>query len=366
MSFTGKKPKAKKETASDSSDGVLNLLGRLTLQSSSTQTQTLLPSTSNAEVILLDTPRRHEQLQGGGEPPASPSRPPSGAESEAAASPSVSAVIDALHLSDIDWNALSFTSSPTSQAAEPKTTEEETRIKEQDVQRVDSRSAVELHYTERPLRDRVLKNQTKKCNDTVSKHLNYEPSLPGNKNQTRGLKEQQVLLLETHSRINYESSSPEKPRSYRFVRTALSSSAPLQSCSSVPESKTVSVPPQISKKSVCSGACLSSEDSDAENRPCGPRRQTKTDKKIQSVVLADFPPKPISRHFQTIQADQTHEGSVVPAQNRRQDVGRSNARDEVRLQTPASPVASFDADDAVVCSDSPLPLAERLRLKFLK
>lgn len=392
VSFTEKKPKAKKETASDWSDGVLDLLGQLTLQSSSAETQTLLPATSKAdetEVIVLDTPRSHKQLWGGKEAPLSR------AKSEDAASPSVSAVIDALHLSDIDWNALSFSSSPTPQVVEPKTAEGETRggIEERapsrDVQRVDSTSAVELCYIECSLRDRVLKSQTK-CNDMVSKHLNYEPTLPGsisrgkhsgrlidgdisakesvpNKNQTRSLKEQQTPLLQPHSRIKDKSSGSEKPHNYKFVRTALLSSAA--------ESKNVSLPPKTAKKSVCTSACSSSEDSDTENQPSGPRRQTKT-KTIKSGFIAGVPPKPISHQFQTIEANpntfpklqragpasQSHVEKVVPTENRRQGAGTS----KVRLQTPASPVASFDADDPVVCSDSPLPLAERLRLKFLK
>ncbi|XP_024863193.1 flap endonuclease GEN homolog 1 isoform X2 [Kryptolebias marmoratus] len=422
-----KRAKTKKEKPCDPSDGVLDLLGRLTLQSSSAQTQTLLPSSSNtekAEVIVLDTPPSHKQLREESKVCTRLSRPLSPAESEVAASPSVSAVIDALHLSDIDWDAPSFASSPSSQAAEPKQANtadrEETHggIEERepasDVKQADSGSAAELCYTECPLRDRVLMrstamNQTKKGSDVVPKQLNCELALPGHisegkhsggnsskrstdgnvlvkepvadKKQTHALKEQQTPLLQTHNRMK-EKSNEKPPRSYKFVRAALSSSsAPPRRCHSDPDqsdSRSTSVP-QSTKRSVCTGVCSSSEDSDTENQPSAPQRQTKTNK-IRRAFVSDLPSKPVSNQSETIKPNpktshrlqrtgpvsQSHgekvgDDSPVSAENKRQDVC-----DEVFLQTPASPVALFDCYGSVICSDSPLPLAERLRLKFLK
>ncbi|XP_037541426.1 flap endonuclease GEN homolog 1 [Nematolebias whitei] len=415
-----KKPKSKKETPSDPSDGVLDLLDQLTLQSSSTQTQTLPPSTSyseKTEVIVLDTPQSRKQLQEKREVCSIPSRPLSRAESGDAASPSVSAVIDALHLSDIDWDTLSFTSSPTSQAE--TTVKDETqggngeRAPSSDVRQADSRPAAELCCTECPLRDRLLMrnaatNQTKKGSDVVSKHLIYELTLPAsisqgkhggehsrkvkesvwntkepitNKSQTHSLKEQQILLLQTHNRTREESNGSKKPpQKYKFVRTALSSSLPR--CRSGPDqsdSKNRSVPP-TTKKSVCSSLRSSSEDSDTENQPSGPRRQTKPNK-FESGFISDFPLKTVSDPFKSIEpnpeASHKRQGAVsqsgrgkidgdASSESKWQGVQTSKECDDVFLQTPTSPVALFDSDDSVICSDSPLPLAERLRLKFLQ
>uniref|UniRef100_A0A667WHV4 Flap endonuclease GEN homolog 1 n=1 Tax=Myripristis murdjan TaxID=586833 RepID=A0A667WHV4_9TELE len=136
------KTKNKKEKPSDFCDGVSDLLAQMTIQSSTlanadTQPQILLPAISNTdepEVVIVGTPVSHKQhLNPRGnhtslddfpntqrEELPSPLSHPScsrSTESELVASPSVSAVIDALHLSDIDWDALSFTSSPSPQAA---------------------------------------------------------------------------------------------------------------------------------------------------------------------------------------------------------------------------------------------------------
>lgn len=403
--FTEKKEKPKKETPSDPSDGVLDLLGQLTLQSSSTQTQT--SNSEKTEVIVLDTPQSHRQLQEKREICSIPSRPLSRAESHDAASPSVSAVIGALHLSDIDWDTLSFTSSPASQAE--TTVEDETqggtaeRAPSSDVRQADSRPAAALCSTECPLRDRVLMRntaaeQTKKCTDVVSKRLDYELTLPANvaqgkrggersskvkepiwsqkepvtnKSQTHCLKEQQILL-QTHDRIKEESNGSKKPpQKYKFVRTALSSS--LLRCRSDPDQsdgQNRSIPP-TTKKSVCTSLCSSSEDSDAENQPSGPRRQTKPNK-IKSGCISDFPLQTVSNRFTSVEPNSktSHKlqgaGSVSQSgsESKCQDVQPSKECDEAFLQTPASPVVWVD--DSVICSDSPLPLAERLRLKLLK
>lgn len=368
-------------------------------------------------MIILDTPQSRKQLEEKREVCSIPSRPLSRAESGDAASLSVSAVIDALHLSDIDWDTVSFTSSPTSQAE--TTVKDETHggngegAPSSDVRPADSRPAAELCYTDCPLRDRVLMrntalNQTKKDSDVVSKHLIYELTLPAsisqekrggehsskvkesvghtkevitNKSQTHGLKEQQILLLQTHNRIKEESNGSKKPpQKYKFVRTALSHS--LQRCSSDPDQsdrKNRSVPP-TTKKSVCSSLCSSSEDSDMENQPSGPRRLTKTNK-IKRGFISDVPLKTVSNRFKSIEpspeASHKLRGAVsqsgrgktdgdASSESKWRGVQTSKECDDVFLQTPTSPVASFDRDDSVVCSNSPLPLAERLRLKFLQ
>ncbi|XP_039982107.1 flap endonuclease GEN homolog 1 isoform X2 [Xiphias gladius] len=468
-----KKPKSKKEKQSDVSDGISDLLAQMSLQSFSSananiRLQTLLPTISNTEkpeVVNLDTPVNDKQHSNSKEDhsglvncPNTPLSP----DSEAVASPSVSAVVDALHLSDIDWDALSFTSSPPPQATTNHTTEPRLNIStdrdvketegknakqkaSRDVKQADSRSAPELCYTECPLRDRVLMRNTAKAvnqrevhNDVVSKQLNYglaslehisphssnlkpngqitskggsDSTLTGkesdvNKKGPLSVKSQCVknkAATETHTskrplipgvqnqcKEKDECNGSQKPpQKYKFVRTAISlSAAPSQRCHSDPgQSDRDRNMPQTTKKSVCYSLCSSSEDSDAENQQFGAQTKAKIKpmKKIKDSVITDFPLKPVSGPKTTKQTIKTthcpqplrpksqgHGTDVeikrTPVSNKSkyQDVPPANVDDDVLSQTPASPVAVLDSDDSVICSESPLPLAERLRLKFLK
>ncbi|KAI3363717.1 hypothetical protein L3Q82_001333 [Scortum barcoo] len=335
-----KKQKSKKEKPCDASDGISVLLAQMTLQSSSnTQPQMLLPSISNLEepeVVILDTPVNHKKSKDDHSSVGDcPSTPLPCAQSEATASPNVSAVINALHLSDIDWDALSFTSSPTQQSAtnhttEPKpskTTDGELKgenVKQRsssDVIETNSKSAVELCYTECPLRERVLMRNAAKAtdhiqiaNDVVSKQLNYElaslkhvspyDSKPTGQIPNKGCSDSKLLTKpavnkkepladkqqcatntaepETHSSkqqlrpaveaqrktMDKRNGSQKPPQRFKFVRTAISSSTvPTQRCHSDPgqtdKDKNML---QTTKKSVCTSVCSSGEESDAENQ----------------------------------------------------------------------------------------------------
>ncbi len=434
----------------------------MTLQSSSNaQPQTLLPNVSNPEepeVVILDTPVNHNKSK---EDHSSvgdcPNTPLSRLESEAAASPNVSAVINALHLSDIDWDALSFTSSPTPQSAtnhatEPKLSKtadgevkgESTKQKSSsDIKEAESRSAPELCYTECPLRDRVLMKNTAKAvdhiqihNDVVSKQLNYElaslkhisshdsnskpngqiPSkgsrdskFSGNESavskkgpltdkkqcatnkaetETRSSKQQLRPAAQAQSKTKDKRNGSQKPpQKYKFVRTAVSSSAvPPQRCHSDPgqtdKGKNV---PQTTKKTVCMSMRSSSEESDAENQQFGPQRKAKIKpvNKLKGSFLSDFPLKPVSRSKTTKpEAEVAHTVHLIRPKPQSHSVDieinstpvstKSTLRDVSSADVdgdvfpPDSPVPVFDSDDSVICSESPLPLAERLRLKFLK
>ncbi|XP_070844178.1 flap endonuclease GEN homolog 1 [Chaetodon trifascialis] len=341
-----KKPKSKKEKSTDLiSDDISDLLAQMTLQrSSNPQPQTLLPPISNTDepdVVVLDTPVNHKQQRASKEDSLGdcPNIPLSDSEPAAVASPSVSAVISALHLSDIDWDALSFTSSPSPQSAAIHTTEprvsdttgseveetegESTKQKtSSDVKEADSRSAPQLCYTDCPLRDRVLMRNTAKAigqmemhDDMLSKLLNYELTsvkhtsskskpngqIPGkdsheestvNKKEPLTDKRQCAtnrLETETHSSKQQlrpavqaqnktkdrRNGSQKPPQKYKFVRTAISSSAvPPQRCHSDPVQSDKSAP-QTTKKSVCVSVGSSSEESDAENQQFGPQRNAK-------------------------------------------------------------------------------------------
>ncbi|KAG7239220.1 hypothetical protein INR49_029973, partial [Caranx melampygus] len=273
-----KKPKSKKEKPSDVSGGISDLLAQMSLQSSSsansaTQPQTLFPKISNTEkpevVVILDSPVSHKQHSNLKEAHSSlgncPNTPLSNSESDAAVSPSVSAVVDALHLSDIDWETSSFTSSPPPQAATNHTAGLKRNVKETqdentsgDVKQADSRSAPGLSYTDFSLRDRLLMRNTAKTitqrevhNDVVSKQLNYE--------------------------LGYlEHIPPHNLNSKPCGQISCKGDSDDRRCHSDPgQSDKDRDVPQTTKKSVCLSVCSSSEDSDAENQQFGPQRKAK-------------------------------------------------------------------------------------------
>ncbi|GAA6228777.1 flap endonuclease GEN homolog 1 [Lates japonicus] len=451
-----KKPRSKKEKPSDVSDGISDLLAQMSLQSSSsanatTQPRMLLSTISNTEkteVVVWDAPVNHKEHSNSKEDHSSvdncPNTPQCHAQSEAVASPSVSAVIDALHLSDIDWEALSFTSSPLPQVTTNHTTKlskstdgevKETQRKEasSDVKQADSRSAPELC----PLRDRVLMRNTDKVinqeehNDVVSKQLNYElaslehisPHSSNSKpngqisseggsdskmtrkesdvnkkeplndrsqcvenkadKETLSLKQPFMPALQDQCKAKDKCNGSQKPpQKYKFVRTTFSSSAiPAQRCHSDPgQSDKDRNVPQTTKKSVCLSVCSSSEDSDAENQQLGPQRKAKPINKIKESCVTNFPLKPVSGPKTTKQTmkptlrlqplrpkstDVDIKRTLVSSKSKCQEVPAVIVDGGELSPAPASPVTVLDSDDSVICSDSPLPLAERLRLKFL-
>ncbi|XP_056283916.1 flap endonuclease GEN homolog 1 [Pseudoliparis swirei] len=454
-----KRPKSKKEKPSEVSDGISDLLAQMTLQSSSnTNAQTLIHAISDTdepEVVVLDSPVNHKKDLKSKEDDRNlggcPSTPLSPAKSEAAASLSVSAVIDALHLSDIDWDALSFSSSPTQQSAanhntEPKlskatdgdvreTKAENAKQKTSGEVKEDDSSAPELCYTDCPLRDRLLMRNTAKVvnqmgahNDVVSKQLNYELAsfkhitshnsklngqIPSNgscelsgkesavdkkeplmdkrqwatsngETNTRSAKHQlgPAAQVKTKDRCNYSQKPPEK---YTFVQKAISSSAvaPQRSHSDPGQRDKDQKRPQAAKKSVCMSMCSSSEESDAENQQSGPQRKTqiKPMNKITDSFRSGFPLKhkrvqPAAKMAQAVQLLQLKAQRCSPdieindiplsTKSRCQDISAAEVDGGVFFQTPASPVVVLDSDDSAIFSESPLPLAERLRLKFLK
>lgn len=428
--------------------GISDLLAQMTLESSSaTQPQVLPPTVSNIgePALVLDTPVNHKQQRKSTEDHSilsdCPSTPLSHADSAATASPSVSAVINALHLSDIDWDTLSFTSSPLPQSVANHTTEPEPskttagevkdtkRKTSSDVKNTDPRPAAELCYTECPLRDRVLIRNTAKAvkqmethHNIISKRLNRRLApLDNSKSQSNGqksgkcfsdsecpVKEFAVNIKEplTERRQfatnmaeseregqilsktqNKHKGSQKPPQKYTFVETAVSSAAPPpQRCPSDPgQSKKNML--QTTKKSVCVSLASSSEESDTENQQFGPQIKTKhtSMNKIKGNFLSDFPLKPVSgpkttratsETTDTVQvfqlkppncsADTERNSKSISSQGTCREQSPANVNDDVFHQNSGSPLVVSDNDDSVICSDSPLPLAERLRLRFLK
>ncbi|KAF3702900.1 Flap endonuclease GEN -like protein 1 [Channa argus] len=456
--------KSKKEKPLDVSDGVSDgisdLLAQMTLQkfssTNSTQPPTLLPDNLNTEktdVIILDTALNHKQHKRENEKHNVlsdwPRTPVSNSESDAVASPSVSAVIDVLHLSDIDWDASSFTSSPPPQMATNHTPDidgketdcDNTKQKtSSDNTQTDSRSALELSYTECSLKDRVLMRNTakaihqRKVDDVVSKHVNYElaslediaspdskpngqittksshdSKMTGNeaavyKKQPLPYKSQFVankVVMETKtskqlllSALKDQCKAKNKctdlqklPQKYKHFQTAISSSAvPPERCHSDPGQSDKDQNMSQKKRSVCMSVCSSSEDSDTENQQFGPQRQAKLNpiNKIKGSFIADSPLKPLlgpkiakptmkqtlclqplgpnsQRQSVDVDVNSTH----TSTKSKYQEVSPSKVDSQAFLQSPESPIVELNSDDSVICSESPLPLAERLRLKFL-
>ncbi|XP_037101154.1 flap endonuclease GEN homolog 1 [Syngnathus acus] len=254
-----RKPKSKKEKMAENPDGVSELLAQMTLQNA--PPEKALPT--SPQTLLSETPVSHKQHQRFTE---------NGSQVDSSA-----AAIDVLHLSDIDWDAFSFTATPPPQAAP-------------------------------------------ECPNRFSNQLSLlVPILKSPHKDGSGIKKSCEVIPKVDKK---------PPHQYKFVRSA---STKVQRCHSQP------CPVNKIKKSVCVSVCSSSEDSDEENRQVLPRRTTESKQSLQS---GDY----VTRAPRKIQAD----------------------INDVFPPTPASPIVVLDSDDSVVCGDSPLPLAERLRLKFLK
>lgn len=401
-SFTGKKSKQKKEGPSDQiSDDISECLAKLSLQNSAAHPQKPHAVISKTdEPVFVDNPLDQDwnlkkgQSSSGQHPMTS------------AASPSDSAVIDALHLSNIDWDALSFTSSPPAQA-KPSTGRQKTSS---GVEEAASSGAAQLCYTERSLRERLLLRNTAIAADQEegcqeSKQLkNNNPSSSPNSDGRGEIPTNHDRINPLSDKINYAASgqlsdaprvkhseapvaqpsnktenlhrgSQKPPQKYKFVAKSASSSG-AQHCPD--PSRSWKNAPRM-KSSVCVSVDSSSEDSDTENRQIRPQgnARIKPMEKIKANFCSDVALKAISgptpplKAAPPVQLPRVKDScsleiskNVVPVWDRDKSPARVNG--DAFLQNPASPVVVTDSDDSLVCSESPLPLAERLRLKFLK
>lgn len=446
ISFTEKKPKRKKEQPTDVCDGITDLLAQMNLQTlpnATVQKQISPPAdscTEKTDVLFVDTPVNHRQRinsnadRGGLDD--LPTTPLFNPDSETTTSPSVSAVIEALHLSDIDWNAMSFTSSPAPQVYKNDNSESRPQLSndhyvtqtkcedtELDVRPANTRPAAEQSLTESSLRDRVLmKNAAKSINqhthsgvvpmegrcelDSLEEHslCNYtsQPSslkftrsgsdvkATGKDSGINSDKSQCFLMKsDTQTKNQQVNGMPSKkpPQKYTFVKTtsassSSSSSALKQRCNSCPcPGDKYRKMPQTSKKSVCLSVCSSSEDSDEENQQVALQRKNKI--KPFKKFTTDMSLKSASRsnpREHTVESNECHQPFRFKSHRPSVDVNttpvstKSRGGEDVTtvvvdcdsVFSPASSLTVLDSDDSVVGSDSPLPLAERLRLKFIK
>ncbi|XP_061667994.1 flap endonuclease GEN homolog 1 isoform X2 [Syngnathoides biaculeatus] len=363
--FKKRKAKSKMEKTPEEADVLLDLLAQMTLQLSppeKAKPQTLHSvHPQMSEVVLLDTPVTQKQHRGLAEKcPGTPLSQPD-------PSPSVSATIDALHLSDIDWDALSFTATPPPQTV-PKCPPKNAAMPVGDVVGAEAKTsktqhsdaAPELCFTEYSLTDRLLMRNTSTATEIHEKQLGYlapilKPTADARK-ESFGIKISGGATPAVQSQTKLDKRPPHK---YKFVSAA---AAKLQRCHSEP-CQAEKNRKATGKKSVCTRVCSSSEDSDAENQQhaYNPERG----------ILSDPPPKLVrgplkttSERVQSSNAKRVANGDHVTHLQSKTEV-EAHA-DVVFPPAPASPCIGLDGDDSVVCVDSPLPLAERLKLKFLK
>lgn len=406
--------KRKKEKLSDgTSDDISDCLAALSLQSSSApHPQVPPPAISKMEEpVLVHYPLGHEwnSNKDGGGASDHPNTPASRAPAVTMASPSDSAVISALHLSNIDWDAASFTSSPPAQSPVGHATETEPVAEMQnassDCQGAGSRCAAQMCLTERSLRDRLLIKNVAKAADqlegwkeVVSRQLNWKLSSWPNVDRQEGVPsslnrtERDKTGGNGENTTNRQDSDPPRARHRNGPAAQPSSNTPSKHRGQKPPLKYQCVKKMVSsavatpqkrwsdpsrnrrnvgrmKNSVCVSIASSSEESDTENQ------QLRPPAKARIKDLAAKPtsgPKPPWKSALPVQLPRPKPESSSVETNRNmasawdEHASPAKANRDALPQKAASPLAASDADDSALCSQSPLPLAERLRRKFLK
>ncbi|XP_061097698.1 flap endonuclease GEN homolog 1 [Conger conger] len=460
--------KTKDKESNIGPDDVSDLLSRMTIHSSSTDkagtsgSDTIATADRKNAQELPRCPESSDQQRKGSkdhddmaapqgifmkvvEP--SPSPVSSEKVSANALSPSVSAVIEAMHLSDIDWDGMSFSSSPSPQVnterplpptdidlltpvkglsgtAEKKCTSSDTgesaglEVSVLNTARApESPAAVKLSKI--PLRERVLArnaikssgNHTDIATAQTYPSTNppdctvFRPVLPSAPSKDRGvvthLGQQQFHLKKTltsdsknrarvkHSenpvikmakKQNEKGSVGTKPLSqHKFVKASRDHAAlPQRSHSDSSVGTGHKSRAQAVKKSVCVSVCSSSENSDAENRPVREQRRTvKSKARKRCPYLFDYSlksTKVMGLHATVGAGSNTvdHEPQALCS-----DHGKSGCAPTIERKLEAaddgdifiensawSEVSMAKGEDSVISIDSPLPLAERLKLKF--
>ncbi|XP_068198733.1 flap endonuclease GEN homolog 1 [Antennarius striatus] len=327
--------------------------------------QTLPRPLSDPQALVLDAPVTHKYPQESKDP-----RDPPQSEAKGA-SPSVSAVIEALHLSDVDWDALSFTSSPN---REPERTE--TSGSQSEGAQETPQPRAEDSAPPRPLRERLLLRNASTAGDQEQVPTRFgrdasclvsegsgggkHPIIP---HRPRGTNQTETGSNEAAAQTRNCCHASKEPRRHTSVRTDVSTPAvPPQRHRSDPgrHRTDAPAPPQ---RSVCQGGASSSEESDAENRRFGPRRNQKVRNRIRNNTssASGFPRRPGSRP-----GSRPGCGPGSRPGSTRRVISMATEDDSVFLRPPASPIVLSDSDDALTCGESPLPLAERLKLKAMK
>ncbi|XP_036406199.1 flap endonuclease GEN homolog 1 [Megalops cyprinoides] len=473
-----KKQTKRKEKKPDDPDGVSDLFSQLTICSSSIEevrTSAVVASTiptvtttdnRNAQKPL-DFPQSSVQHKEDNENPKELRGPqgicikevlspvfslqsPVPAPSPSASSPSVSAVIEELHLSDIDWEAMSFSSVPSprvqnTECTAPAPADPLTPVKGcSDTNKVKLTAAdtgasagiepTVLHTMRFPapqatvtltkcsLRERVLAKNTIVSNNThtgtEATHMDQSKSLnplectsansrgpntpPKNSSKAILLQEPQLPVRKPSpvrcqkASVKQTSDGPTSKTDTILQTLKVKGSKAAQHLAEqkfVKANRVPNVLPQRSssdpsgqadhkgrrmqavKKSVCASVCSSSENSDAENVQMGEQRKTvKSKARKRCPYLYDYNLKPTKTNsLRTVSttagcdsqplASEKDKGRCAPVESRG---WVAVGGDDVFIQNPvsSSQANTSKGDDSVISIDSPLPLAERLKLKF--
>lgn len=480
--FAEKKPKSKKDKSSEVCDDMSDLLARMSLKN--TTTLNTVKSTTAAQdkpaEILPEVPCTEEKQDGAKtEDPVnqqevkpdserlllSPLPPPA---SPAVTSLSTSTVVDNLHLSNIDWEAWSFTTSPSQVASSGKMAQEssarvDTEASGSDLVQSGSDSGspvgpetnrARLLPENEPcsLRERLLmKNALKSirpCSEStecasVTTDRSEEQSIPpkgtdstvviGHSKADSGHLETEenksvLLRVQAQSRTTGQLPVPVSQKAvggcnlkipaststsvttaskakqldvgstnpstkYKFVKTSkMYAPALLQQTKSSDHSRQKQPkgpdlkPRKASKPSVCVGLVYSSDDSDVENQPRKEQRLNKANKsKSVSVYPVRKPINPVQKPIHPVhlsipaakRAPATQQkpdprSGEIPGVSRPECLSQSQKAEveviDLCASAPGSPLCSAPSenDDSVVSIESPLPLAERLKLRFVK
>ncbi|KAL6459703.1 hypothetical protein MHYP_G00314620 [Metynnis hypsauchen] len=415
-------PRAQKKKLQDSPEVVSDLFAQMSLQTSteleaSASPEMVLPSimtlestTGQCSTATLDVqqPSQVSANQQEIQSEVLPSPSDSGTNSQAEISPSVSGVLDELHLSSIDWDASSFTASPSPQPQGCVADIRLVRKSDDRAKTADCGSATALRsedggsavpqfdvLSEFPLRERVIMRNLIKSADsliegersTTTKVHNIDFDMKNadftntfNPSCKLLSKNQEVLLCSPSQKSEPSILNPSAPASkeknistkaqqpkeclthqvrpkYTFAKpkhSLISSVLPQRSYSAFNCKRSHSGTAQInqqsfSKRNVCINQGSSSEDSDAENHPGEDQQKSKFKAKAkcklhitQKTVLAPHP--------HPLKQDRP---SLLPIKEQLNMVHPNQASDS-------------DEDNSSDLMDSPQPLAERLKLKFIK
>lgn len=397
---TEKKSKAEKEKAAVPSEGVSDLFARMSLKGSShlesavssekgLQTRTVLESDpehcfSSTLTTASELPTKHSGIQSASDATLSSSRQQPGvpASSQAQSSLSVSVVIDELHLSSIDWDTSlgSFTAAPSPQPHHSRVDPQPKTQKSEAGTETKGRGSSD-RLSECPLMERVRLRNTTKCSVSQDneKKERKDPSDGSEQKYTSGLgykplSENPKVPPQSQSELgrihavapdSYDKTftatqQPKDPApvqvqvqvqpSYRFVKPKH-----LNRPSNEPEQTSKANP---SKKSVCGRRGSPGDDSEVENQPITKQQQQQQQNKPRAGVK---PKLPIVQKTVLDPVETRHDSKTPAGQPHNTGLSRTNT---LTLTCSTDDDDDDDDDETLICS--PLPLAERLKLKFNK
>ncbi|GAA6102618.1 flap endonuclease GEN homolog 1 [Tachysurus ichikawai] len=398
-----KKPKAAKEKPVVSSDGMSDLFAQMSLKGSS-HLEPLVSSRNGLTVLETDSDgcttatsqlikdlncqevqpaSNRSSFTQQAEAPASPSL--TGTLSQTQSSLSVSVVIDELHLSSIDWDALSFAAAPSPQPQHSKSdsppvnkSDEETKTEAFGSFTAVRADCVELaaqhadRPSERSLKERVhLRNMMKKSqvqsDGSGQKYTDgHEPlsekpkAPPHSQPETSRINIDSKEKTFTKTQQHKDSLTVRMPPKYKFVKP--------KNFNRPSNYREQANKESVCKKSVCRRQESTGDKSDVENQP-------------QSNLKTDVKPKPRTvqktvsvqqQHEQnetrckifTNSVDTHHRSESTPQRKQPHNTGFS--RTNPLVQTCSIKSDDDDDDDSDTSISSPLPLTERLKLKLNK